>query len=68
MKSDEKVSRAIKSTKEFLARNQNRPSVDDNLNFTIIGCERRNLEVYKVILGKDKRTLRGFEKELYLAI
>jgi hypothetical protein len=70
MKSDEKVIKAIKATNEFIKKcneNGNNQEFSD-YGLTIYGCEKRNLEEYKEILGKDKRKLTGRLRELYQAI
>ncbi len=69
MKSDEKVIKAIEATAEWLEKHpkETYPSVDRG-NFTIAGCERRNLTAYYSMLRKDKRTLKGFYRALYQAI
>ena len=69
-KSDEKVQKAIIATKTFLEeceKNGNNQEFSD-YGLTIYGCEKRNLEEYKEILGKDKRKLTGRLRELYQAI
>ena len=70
MKSDEKVMKAIEATNEFIKKcdeNGNNQEFSD-YGLTIYGCEKRNLEEYKEILGKDKRKLTGRLRELYQAI
>lgn len=73
MKSDEKVLKAIKSTEEWIKKAEEKGEKDtfemgNDIGFTILWCEKRNLEEYKEMLGKDKRTLTGRLKELYQAI
>ena len=67
-RSDEKVNNAIKSTEFYLKNKASYPSVNEQGNFTAIGCERRNLEVYKEMLGQDKRKLTDWERQLYQAL
>ena len=65
----EKIKEAIKATEKFLKDNEDSPEVDENYNFTIVGCEKRNLKAYKELLNtKDKRKLRGWMRELYFSI
>jgi len=65
-KSDIKVMRAIKASEKFLA------GVKENSHeyssFTIVDCEKRNLEVFREMIGQDKRKLIGWKRELYQAI
>lgn len=73
MTSDQKVKKAIQATEKFLndIKQKNNGEVeyyDDCGKITIAGCESRNLTYYKQILGKNKRKLKGFAKELYQAI
>ena len=68
LKSDEKVLRAIKCSENWLNEHKDYSSVNENFNFTIAGCERRNLEEYKEILSKNKRKLSGRLRELYQSI
>ena len=73
MKSDIKVLRAIKATEEWIEGAEERGEKEtfemgNDIGFSILWCEKRNLESYKEILGQDKRTLRPELKELYQAI
>ena len=67
-KSDIRITKAIKDTESFLEKAQHKIKYTDRGGLTIYGCEVRNLEVYKSILGVDKRTLKGWERELYQSI
>jgi len=75
--SDKKVSRAIQATEKFLKSAKAKGFTEEftkglsesgSGGITIIGCEKRNLEEYKEILGTDKRKLSGRLRELYFAI
>lgn len=68
MKNDERVLRAIKATEEWISKAKNKDILGALGGYTIYGCELRNLEEYKQILGKDKRRLTGRLRELYHAI
>lgn len=66
-KTDIKVLKAIKATEIFLSTTKNKEEFTD-YGLTIYGCEKRNLEEYKEMVGKDKRKLTGRLRELYQAI
>lgn len=68
MKSDKKILRVIKATEEYLINCKNKNIINQWGSLSIYGCEKRNLQCYKEMLGKDKRKLTGFHKELYKAI
>ena len=73
MKSDQKVKKAIQATEKYLndLKRKNNGEVAYYNGFgglTIAGCDSRNLTYYRQMLGKDKRTLKGFARELYRAI
>ena len=72
-KNDKKVLRAIKSSEDYIERAETNGEKEtfqmgNDIGFNILWCEKRNLEEYKEMLGKDKRALRGRLKELYLSI
>lgn len=75
--SDIKVLKAIEATQKFLLKAEAKGFTEEftkglsdsgSGGLTIIGCEKRNLEEYVEILGKDKRKLTGRLRELYFAI
>ncbi len=67
MKSDKKVLTAITATETFLKECSNKEEYAD-YGLTIYGCEVRNLEEYRKMMGMDKRKLNGRLRELYQAI
>lgn len=66
-KSDDKIMRAIKASEEFINKCQNKEKYSD-YGLTVYGCECRNLEEYKAMLGQDKRKLVDHQRQLYFAI
>lgn len=75
--SDVKALKAITATEKFLKEAKAKGFTEEftkgvsgsgSGGLTIIGCEKRNLEEYVEILGKDKRKLTGRLRELYFAI
>jgi len=72
-KNDKKVLRMIRWCEEYIRRAEANGEKEtfpmgDDIGFNVLWCEKRNLEEYKEMLGKDKRTLQGRLKELYLSI
>lgn len=72
-KSDIKINRAIETTEKFIREAEAKGAKEtfpmgNDIGFTPLWCEKRNLEYYRSLLGKDKRKLEGFEKKLYQAI
>jgi len=70
MKSDEKILQAIESSEEWIQKAETNGAKEtfdmgNDIGFTPLYCIKRNLEHYHNMLGKDKRTLQGREKELY---
>ena len=73
MNSDKKILKAIKATEKFIKEAKAKGGQDtfemgNDIGFTPLWCEKRNLEKYNEMLGQDKRTLRTELKELYQAI
>lgn len=72
-KSDLKVLSAIKASELWLELNKTYQGkkleqFSETGGLTITGCEMRNLEEFKKMLGKDKRKLTDWQRRLYLAI
>ena len=72
-KSDKKILHAIKATIDFIKKAEASGAKEtfemgNDIGFTTLWCEKRNLEKYKEMLGQDKRKLRPELKELYQAI
>ncbi len=69
---NDKLKKAIEATEEYIKnceKKGNTKKFTDNYGLTIYGCEVRNLREYREIEKvKDKRTLKGRLKELYLSI
>lgn len=73
MKSDEKVLKALEASQAFVIRatakgTKDTFSMGNDIGFTPLWCEKRNIEKYQEMLGQDKRKLRPELKELYQAI
>ena len=73
MKSDNKVLNALESSEVFFIRTKANGGKEtfemgNDIGFTPLWCEKRNIEKYKEMLGQDKRKLRPELKELYQAI
>jgi len=68
MKSDEKVMKAIEASESFVAKAKEKEMFSPAGGLTIWGCEVRNIEEMKMMLGQDKRRLNGRLRELYQAI
>jgi hypothetical protein len=73
MLSDKKVLKAIKSTEEYIKKAEEKGlketfEMGNDIGFTTLWCEKRNLKKYKEMLGKDKRKLEPELKELYQTI
>ncbi len=72
-KSDKKVLEAISATEAFIKQAKAKKAKEtfamgNDTGFTILWCEKRNLESYKEMLGQDKRKLDQELKVLYQAI
>ena len=73
MGSDDKVLKALDSSEVYVIRSIAKGLKDtfemgNDIGFTILWCEKRNIEKYKEMLGQDKRKLRPELKQLYQAI
>ena len=66
-KSDTKVMEVIKGTEKWLEQATSKEKYSD-YGMTVYGCESRNLQEYKEMLGQDKRQLSGRLRELYRSI
>jgi hypothetical protein len=67
-KCDLKLINAVIATEDWLNKHREYPSVDDNLNFTVEGCERCNLKTMKRMLQTKVVEWSREEKELYKAL
>ena len=72
-KSDKKVLQALESSQTFVKQAEANDgketfSMGNDIGFTPLWCEKRNIEKYNEMLGQDKRTLRPELKSLYQAI
>ena len=65
--SDQKLSRAIEATENWLKHAKDKTKYSE-YGLTIYGCESRNLEEYKEMLGRNPKTFTGREKDLFRAI
>ena len=73
IKSDQKILKAIQATEQWIEQAEAKGvketfEMGNDVGFSILWCEKRNLEHYKEMLGQDKRKLRPELKELYQAI
>ena len=71
--SDKKVLKALRSSIDFVKKAELRGAKEtfemgNDIGFSVLWCEKRNIDKYKEMLGKDKRTLRPELKELYQTI
>lgn len=70
---DLKVLKALEASQTYVIRAIAKGCKDtfpmgNDIGFTTLWCEKRNIESYKQMLGQDKRRLRPELKELYRAI
>ena len=65
---DLKILNAIRSSEEWLDKHRDYKSVDDNLNFTIAGCERRNLTIMREMLQTKVGEWTVEQKQLFKAL